>query len=57
MRETIEKKIGCTIEEFLHKLQKAPVPPNEAEYPNPFSIFTYDERRYIDGVISEVYNV
>ena len=52
MREQIEKKIGCTIEEFVKKVNNSPIPDGEAEYPNPFSIFTVEENDYIYDVMT-----
>lgn len=55
MREQIEKKIGCSIEEFIKGIVDEPVPSSEAEYPNPFSIFTDEEGEFIEKIAQEMY--
>ena len=55
MREQIEKKIGCSIEQFIKNIVESPIPNSEAEYPNPFSIFTYEEGEYIEEVAKTMF--
>lgn len=54
MRERIEKKIGCTIEEFIKRVMEQPDPISEAEGNGPFSIFTDEENDFIYDVIQKM---
>ena len=53
MRSQIEKKIGCSIEEYLEKAKNRSRE-YEAEYPNPFAIFTVEERKFIQTIIDKM---
>lgn len=55
MRERIEKKIGCTIEEFIRREVEEDDPPYEAEYPNPFSILTHEEGKFVEDIARKMY--
>lgn len=54
MREQIEKKIGCSIEEFLKKVMEEPNPISEAEYNGSFSIFSNEENDFIYDIIQKM---
>ena len=49
MRERIEKKLGCTIEECVTRIKMLVSGEYEAEFPNPFLLLTEEEADYLES--------
>lgn len=50
MKERIEEKFGCSIEEKMEEFRNfvLDIGPNEADYDTPFDLLTDEEARYVE---------
>ena len=57
MKEQIERKIGCTIEEYYHKMQEFWMnkPNTEVDCENPLTAFSDEELDFMDEYIHKVF--
>ena len=49
MRERVEKKLGCTIEEYIERLKTLFKQGGVADMPNPFLVLTEEEADYLES--------